>query len=124
MSKIPEHFCTIGPCVHPISGESGVLLRSRNTGVYSFLSGNKYQSAPYRWAQVEAARMGKASDQIQEACIKRMQSLNMKPIDVAKLLPAISEKHICDYLSRSSSMNSHKVSKILPALGLQITPIP
>jgi hypothetical protein len=118
--KIPDHFSVIGETIHPISGKQGLLLRSRTTGVYSFLVGERYGGVPHKWASDYAASIGKPADELQDRLIVAMNAKGMTPLDVAKLVPSLSQKHVCDYLSRRSSMGSHKISLLLKALSLEI----
>jgi hypothetical protein len=122
MSKIPDHFSVIGPTIHPLSGESGILLRSRTTGTYSFLVGEKYGGIPYQFAQEFSASVGKPADELQDACIKRMEELKLTPFQVSKLLPDVGQAHVMDYLTRKKSMGSHKVCALIKALGLEVKP--
>lgn len=61
-------------------------------------------------------------DTIQEQCIARMKELGLNPNQVAERLPNMSRTHVCDYLSRRSSMGSHKLQHLLKILQLEIQP--
>jgi len=61
------------------------------------------------------------TDSIQEACIARMNALKLNPNQVAELLDGqVSRSHVCDYLTRRSSIGSHKLQHVLKALGMTI----
>ena len=124
-ANIPDNFLYICEAVHPLSGISGSLVRSRATGVYSLQvrDGDKpprYTSIPHRFAQELAASVGKPSDVIQDLCIKRMNELSLSPESVADMLPHISGSHIIAFLTRRASMNTNKLSRLLPVLDLRI----
>lgn len=60
-------------------------------------------------------------DSIQSACIARMEALELNPNRVAEMLEGqVSRAHVCEYLTRKSSMGSHKLQHLLAALGLKI----
>ena len=61
-------------------------------------------------------------DRIQSACIDRMEELGLNPNEVAAMVAdRISRAHVYDYLTRRSSMGSHKLQHLLAALRLRVT---
>jgi hypothetical protein len=54
---------------------------------------------------------------------KQVLELGFNPNQVAEKLDGIvSRSHVCDYLTRRSSMGSHKVQHLLKVLNLEIQP--
>jgi hypothetical protein len=125
--KIPLGFVAIGPVDHPGTNnrhrqESGMLIRNRQTGIYGLLTlGGSVRSVPHKWAQDAAAEMGKGSDAIQDQCIARMEALKLNPNQVAEMLDGkVSRSHVCDYLTRRSSIGSHKLQHLFDALKMSV----
>jgi hypothetical protein len=121
--RVPEGFVAIGPADHPKKPRtSGMLIRNRRTGVYVLLCGGAIVSVPPKWAAEMAGESAGEADAIQSACIARMEALDLNPNRVAELLDGrVSRAHVCDYLSRRSSMGSHKLQHLLAVLGLRLT---
>lgn len=63
------------------------------------------------------------SDWIQEAAIRRAESLGLTAYTIAAGTGgAVSEDHVRDYLTRRKSMGSHKLQHVLRVLGLDLLP--
>ena len=61
------------------------------------------------------------ADWVQAAVIRRAEKLGLTSYAIAKASGgAVSEDHVCDYLTRRKSMGSHKLQHVLKALGLRL----
>ena len=62
-------------------------------------------------------------DWIQDTVIARAKSLGLSAYAIARATDGrVSEDHIRGYLTRQSSMGSHKLQHVIAALGLRIVP--
>jgi hypothetical protein len=63
------------------------------------------------------------TDAIQEVCIARAKEKDLTSYAIAKATDGqVSEDHVHKFLTRRSSMGTHKVQHILRVLGLAIKP--